>query len=161
MFFTQHMGLYVLRLPIFLMKIVRIRVVYLIITISSEVWPICHCLALGHETMIRAVCLSIFSPVNMWCLNSFLHPPPPPPPLYVTTWQWTKSLFDRVIACRLLGNMSPLPLLTFCHVCHQGRTSVALITKWSFKVKLFVKPICSGLDVLSSVQPHCMKNLVI
>ena len=27
---------------------------------KSEVWPICHCLGLGHETMVRAVYLSIF-----------------------------------------------------------------------------------------------------
>ena len=30
-------------LPISLMMIVRIRVLYLIIIIKSEVWPICHC----------------------------------------------------------------------------------------------------------------------
>ena len=27
---------------------------------QSEVWPICHCLGLGHETMVCTVCLSIF-----------------------------------------------------------------------------------------------------
>ena len=42
------------------MKIVRIRVLYLIIIIKSEVWPICHCLGLGHETMVCAVCLPVF-----------------------------------------------------------------------------------------------------
>ena len=31
---------------------------YLII--NSEVWPICYCLVWGHETMVCAVCLSIF-----------------------------------------------------------------------------------------------------
>ena len=29
--------------------------------IISDVWPICHCLGLGHETMVCGVCLSIFS----------------------------------------------------------------------------------------------------
>ena len=30
------------------------------IIIKSEVWPICHCLRSGNETMVCAVCLSIF-----------------------------------------------------------------------------------------------------
>ena len=33
---------------------------YLDINITSEVWPIYHCLWLGHETMVCVVCLSIF-----------------------------------------------------------------------------------------------------
>ena len=33
---------------------------YLIIIIKSEVWPICHCLGLGQETMVYAACLFIF-----------------------------------------------------------------------------------------------------
>ena len=32
---------------------------YLIIIIKSEIWLICHCLGLGHETMICTLCLSI------------------------------------------------------------------------------------------------------
>ena len=32
----------------------------LIIIIKSEVWTITHCLGLGHETMVCAVCFSIF-----------------------------------------------------------------------------------------------------
>ena len=32
----------------------------LIIIIKSEVWTITHCLGLGHDTMVCAVCLSIF-----------------------------------------------------------------------------------------------------
>ena len=31
-----------------------------LIIIKSEVWTIIHCLGLGHETMVCAVCLSIF-----------------------------------------------------------------------------------------------------
>ena len=52
------MGLCVFSLPISLMMIVRIPVLDLFISIKTGVWPICHCL--GHETMICAVCLSIF-----------------------------------------------------------------------------------------------------
>ena len=33
---------------------------WLIIIIKSEVWTIIHCLGLGHETVVCAVCLSIF-----------------------------------------------------------------------------------------------------
>ena len=63
--FLQNMGLCVLSLPIFLTMIVRIPVLDLIIIIKSEVWPICHCLVLGHETMVCVVCLSIF----LWQLS--------------------------------------------------------------------------------------------
>ena len=38
----------------------RIYIHCLIIIIKSEVWTITHCLGLGHETMVSAVCLSIF-----------------------------------------------------------------------------------------------------
>ena len=34
-------------------------VLYLIIIIKSEVWIVNHCLGLGHETMVCAVCLTI------------------------------------------------------------------------------------------------------
>ena len=42
--FMQYMGLCVLGLPNFPMKIVRICIFYLISIIKSDVWPICHCL---------------------------------------------------------------------------------------------------------------------
>ena len=42
------------------MMIARKPVLDLIIIIKSEVWPISHCLGLGHETMVCAVCLCIF-----------------------------------------------------------------------------------------------------
>ena len=38
----------------------NIYILCLIIIIKSEVWTITHCLGLGHETMVSAVCLSIF-----------------------------------------------------------------------------------------------------
>ena len=53
--FVQFMGLCVVSLPISVVMTVRISVLYLIIIIKSEVWPICHCLGLGHETMVGAV----------------------------------------------------------------------------------------------------------
>ena len=58
----QYKGLCVFILPISLMVVVRILVYFFpIVIIISEVWPICHCLGLGHETAVCAVCLSIFS----------------------------------------------------------------------------------------------------
>ena len=42
----------------------RIYILCPIIIIKSEVWTITHCLGLGHETMVCAVCLSIFLWVN-------------------------------------------------------------------------------------------------
>ena len=54
----QYMGLCVFSLPISLVMIERIYTLsyYLI---KSEVWTITHCLGLGHETMVCAVCLYI------------------------------------------------------------------------------------------------------
>ena len=56
----QYVGLYVFSLSIYLVMIERIYIICLIIIIKSEVWTITHCLGLGHETMVSAVCLSIF-----------------------------------------------------------------------------------------------------
>ena len=67
--FMQYMGLCVFSLPISLMMIVRIPVFDLIIIIKSEVWPICHCLRSVHETIVCAVCLSIFLISQHWLLR--------------------------------------------------------------------------------------------
>ena len=56
----QYMGLCVFSLPISFVMIERVIIHCLIIIIKSEVWTITHCLGLGHETMVCAVCLSIF-----------------------------------------------------------------------------------------------------
>ena len=53
------MGPIVFNLPIPLWWL-REYMLCLIITIKSEVWTITHCLGLGHETMVSAVCLSFF-----------------------------------------------------------------------------------------------------
>ena len=59
--FMQYtcIGLCEFSLSISLLMIVRICVIYLSIISKSEVWPDCHCLGLGHETMVCTVCLSI------------------------------------------------------------------------------------------------------
>ena len=56
----QYVGLYVFSLPISVVMIERIYILCLIIIIKSEVWFLTHCLGLGHETTVSAVCLSIF-----------------------------------------------------------------------------------------------------
>ena len=56
----QYVGLYVFSLPLSLVMIGRIYILCLIIIIKSEVWTITHCLGLGHETMVSAVCLCVF-----------------------------------------------------------------------------------------------------
>ena len=55
----QYLGLYVCSLPISLVMIERIYILCLVIIIKSEVWTITHCLGLGHEAMVPAVCLSV------------------------------------------------------------------------------------------------------
>ena len=44
----------------------NIYIICLIIIIKSEIWTITHCLGLGHETMVCAVCLPIFL---QYCVN--------------------------------------------------------------------------------------------
>ena len=46
-------------------------VLYLIIIIKSEVWIVNHCLGLGHETMVCAVCLTMFLQCRQSSLRSF------------------------------------------------------------------------------------------
>ena len=67
----QNMGLCVFSLPISFVMIERIYILFLIIIIKSEVWTITHCLGLCHETMVCAVCLSIF--FRMWLVYIFTH----------------------------------------------------------------------------------------
>ena len=61
----QYVGLYLFVYPFLLWWLREYIYIYtyilcLIIIIKSEVWTITHCLGLGHETMVSAVCLSIF-----------------------------------------------------------------------------------------------------
>ena len=56
----QYVGLRVFSLPIPFVMIERIYMLCLIIIIKSEVRTITHYVGLGHETMVCAVCLSIF-----------------------------------------------------------------------------------------------------
>ena len=66
----KYVGLCVFSLPIFFVMIEIIYILCLIIIIKSEVWTITHCLRLGHETMVCAVCLSIFlSSYGNWWLG--------------------------------------------------------------------------------------------
>ena len=62
----QYVGLCVFTLRISLVMIERIYILCLIIFMKSEVWTITHCLGLGHETMVCAVCLYIL--MNGWIL---------------------------------------------------------------------------------------------
>ena len=56
----QYVGLYIFSLPISLVMMERIYILCLIIIIKSEIWTITHCLRLGHETIVSAVCRFIF-----------------------------------------------------------------------------------------------------
>ena len=53
-------GAVCIHLTHFLIMIERVRVLYLIIITKSEIRPIYHCLGLGHEAIVNAVCVSIF-----------------------------------------------------------------------------------------------------
>ena len=60
LYIIQYVGLCAFRWPIAPVMIERIYILCLIIIIKSEKWTITHCLWLGHEWIICAVCLSIF-----------------------------------------------------------------------------------------------------
>ena len=64
----HYVGLYVFSLPIsvVMIEIIFIYIYCLIIVIKSEVWTITHCLGLGHETTVSAVCLCTF----FWVINN-------------------------------------------------------------------------------------------
>ena len=61
----QYVGLYVFSLPSSVLMIERMYILCLIIIIKSEVWTITHCIGLGNETMVSAVCLSIFLYISL------------------------------------------------------------------------------------------------
>ena len=65
--FMQYMGLCVFSSPFSLMMIVRKYVLHLITITNSELWPICHCLWLGHDTMVCAEWLFIF--LYIWFIS--------------------------------------------------------------------------------------------
>ena len=70
----QYVGLYVFSLPI---SVVMIEIIYIYFVLSSsirkyELWPITHCLGLGHESMVSAVCLSIFLRLVLF-ISSFMN----------------------------------------------------------------------------------------
>ena len=69
----QYVGLYVFSLLISVVMIERIYILCLIIIIKSEVWTISHCLGLGHETMVSAVCLSIILSLFVFCIFLNFH----------------------------------------------------------------------------------------
>ena len=77
--FMQYIGLCAFSLPIFLTLILRIRVLYLIISIiRSEVWLTCPCLGFFREAIVCTVCLSLF----LWVPGRFVW-------LHVDVMTWT------------------------------------------------------------------------
>ena len=56
----SQLSIIIFSLPISLVMIRREYTLCLIIIIKSEVWTNIYCLGFGHETMVCAVCLSIF-----------------------------------------------------------------------------------------------------
>ena len=71
-YLSCHIWGCVFSLPISLKMIARIPVLDLIIFFKSDVWPICPCFGLGHETTHWTVCLSIFLRLLMSVCDWFL-----------------------------------------------------------------------------------------
>ena len=74
--FMEYVGMCGYSLPISLTMIGRIRVLYLISIIKSEIWPVCHCLGLGHEITVWAVSPYKFQQIILiskhWCYDFVL-----------------------------------------------------------------------------------------
>ena len=68
----QYVGLCVFSLLISLVMIEIIYIRCLVIIIKSEMWTITYCLALGQETMVCGVCLSIFWYIIMWSTVDYI-----------------------------------------------------------------------------------------
>ena len=110
--FMQYMGLCVISLPISLMMIVRICVLYLITIIKSEVWPICHCLGLGHETMKMRCMFFFFFYILLintsmlktkWSLpRRYFETYFPHAKLFCFDWNWIVFLRFQLIASHLV-----------------------------------------------------------
>ena len=89
LFIIQYVRLCVFSLPISLVMIERIYILCLIIIIQLEVWTIIHCLGLGHETMVCAVCFSILW--HQYHLVLYI-------PLYTMKWAFFSKLTNRCSA---------------------------------------------------------------
>ena len=104
----QYVRLCVFSLPIPFVMIERIYIRCLIIIIKSEVWTVTNWLGLGHETMVCAVCLSIF--LFLWWQ------------LYIITWghltvqsRIYQGVIESFIAFGLSGDTESHP------GCHKGQ----------------------------------------
>ena len=97
-----YVGLYVfsLHISLVMIEIIYIYIICLIIIIKSEVWTFTHCLGLGHETIVSAVSLSIYSGITRALTN---------PIFKVSTrghFRASGSLVPRVCVCVCLSIMS-------------------------------------------------------
>ena len=100
------MGCGYFSLPIPLMMILRIRILYLIIIIKSEVWPICHCLGLHgwpstqpgslHTALQRIDWLILF-----YYSDSMIH----------STWYISQHKVIQIKICAEYRDMLPRPRL--------------------------------------------------
>ena len=82
----------------------------LVIINKSEVWTITHCLGLGHETMVYAVCLSVF----LWHLHGFRQSISPAWHLYPDLLKRLWSQIIHFIVTRYISNRAqkilPFPI---------------------------------------------------
>ena len=106
----QYLGLCVFSLPISFVMIERICILCLIIIIKSEVGTITHCFGLGHETMVCAVCLSIFLLVQLFSLTNV----------------------ERSITDTNMDRCLRPPPTSVCLTLGMHAVSVLPITKWKF-----------------------------
>ena len=88
----------------------NIYILCLIIIIKSEVWTITHCLGLGNETMVCAVCLSIFlmQPISHTLQEIQLCGPPPLAYINPNAFLGLGALETLPITLTMLRKMPPL-----------------------------------------------------
>ena len=121
-----------------LVMIVRIRVLYLIIIIKSEVLTICYCLGLAHEAMVCAVCF-LYPYNDFMKLKHFSHHP----------------LFVERIHQLLMGTPRKLTVsgaLEFL-CCQAAEETVSSPVIWD--VMVLIKRDCDVIGIISHTEDIC------
>ena len=125
-------------------------VLYLIIIIKPEVWIINHCLGLGHETMVCAVCLTMFFLFKVLFMSRILVAVEK---MVASCYNWDQTWLCMYCWCQTpSGVVSPRGETTPSGVWHQQYTHNHV---WSLKHWLVNFIVCDLLTMLSFGYGKC------
>ena len=100
-------------------------VLYLIIIIKPEVWIINHCLGLGHETMVCAVCLTMF--------------------LLRTEISWRRPMWNRLTLEKKISSwkLTTSPFSSWIHPFPIKNCSIYNSTVFVYQSSKHLMPVCA------------------